>query len=335
MQWIEQKYIRILGLNLLRFKEIRTDTWNFRCPICGDSTSSEMKARGYIFSDGGTGYIFKCHRCGDARPFASLLKIVSPSTYGDYKKERFGETGKRRVRNRKKRDVTKQQKVSDSVLNGLHTINSLCDAHPAKSYLENRLIPNRFFDDIYYVDDMSVFSTRLPEYEDTKFDDSPRVIFPFRDKDGNLTHIQGRAIVPVDKARRFYTLDVAGGNKIFGLNRADFSKPVYVVESPIDSLFVRNGIAAAGSDASSEHLTTENTVYVWDNEPRSHQNVKRAYAAIDAGFSIVVWTRGLREKDVNEMIMSGMTKSELNKLLRERTFRGHRAKLELAGWSRI
>ena len=53
--------------------------------------------------------------------------------------------------------------------------------------------------------------------------------------------------------------------RIFGLERLDVSKKIYITEGPIDSLFLPNAIAVAGSDLEVETLK-RNAVYVFDNE---------------------------------------------------------------------
>jgi len=88
--WIDVKYIRFLGVYLNLFKEKQQNLWNFRCPICGDSTSDATKCRGYIYLYNNT-YLYKCQRCGDSRPFVSLLYIISPELHKQHKMEVFKE----------------------------------------------------------------------------------------------------------------------------------------------------------------------------------------------------------------------------------------------------
>jgi len=103
--WIDVKYIRFLGVYLNLFKEKQQNLWNFRCPICGDSTSDATKCRGYIYLYNNT-YLYKCQRCGDSRPFVSLLYIISPELHKQHKMEVFKENhgGKTRKTNNRIQD---------------------------------------------------------------------------------------------------------------------------------------------------------------------------------------------------------------------------------------
>ena len=64
MNLIDSKYIGLVSSRLQKFKKVKSDLYNFRCPICGDSQRNKNKARGYIYPvKGNTNY--KCHNCGD------------------------------------------------------------------------------------------------------------------------------------------------------------------------------------------------------------------------------------------------------------------------------
>lgn len=59
-------------------------------------------------------------------------------------------------------------------------------------------------------------------------------------------------------------------------------------------------------------------------------------SAIKKGKSIVVWPVSSDTKiDINDMIKMGITKNQLMHIIRKRTFKGLKAKLELNQWKRI
>ena len=119
--------------------------------------------------------------------------------------------------------------------------------------------------------------------------------------------------------------------KIYGLNRIDWKKTVYVVEGPIDSLFLDNCIATAQSDLRLKNRK-DNIVLVPDNEPRNEQIVKQIENFIDNNYSVVLWPESVKEKDINEMIISGKTKSDIQHLIEQNTFNGISAKLKFTNW---
>ena len=82
---------------------------------------------------------------------------------------------------------------------------------------------------------------------------------------------QGRAFGKEEP--RYITIKLdENKRRIYGLDRLDVNKKVYVVEGPIDSLFLPNSIAAAGSDL---NINLPNAVYILDNEPRNKQIVDK------------------------------------------------------------
>ena len=83
--------------------------------------------------------------------------------------------------------------------------------------------------------------------------------------------------------------------KVFGLNRVDFKKTVYITEGPFDSLYIDNAIAMAGADVDWALLSGKDRVFVYDNDKRNKEIVNRMEKAIDKGYEIVIW-RELRRK---------------------------------------
>jgi hypothetical protein len=115
----------------------------------------------------------------------------------------------------------------------------------------------------------------------------------------------------------------------------DFKKEVIVVEGPIDSLFLPNCIALAGSSADLSALPLSNdTIYFFDNEPRNKDIVKQMQAYIDSNRRVCI-LEDVPHKDINEMIMSGMSRRNVLDLIHRSTHRGLQAKLALQRWKKI
>ena len=82
--------------------------------------------------------------------------------------------------------------------------------------------------------------------------------------------------------------------KIYGLDRIDLNKPVMITEGPIDSLFLDNAIALAGSDADGGiNIQHQQCTMIYDNEPRNEHIVSRMIKAVDKNFNLVVWPKTL------------------------------------------
>ena len=121
-------------------------------------------------------------------------------------------------------------------------------------------------------------------------------------------------------------------DKIFGLNRIDKNKPLFAVEGPIDSLFLDNCVAVAGADFNK--LPLDYTI-IFDNERRNRELLKQIEKTIDNGYKVVLWPDDIKEKDINDMILSGKTKQEIKLTIEENTYQGNMAKMRLTTWRKV
>ena len=99
----------------------------------------------------------------------------------------------------------------------------------------------------------------------------------------------------------------------------------------LDSCFVNNSIAMAGSDATL-NLNDVNAIMVYDNEPRSIEIVKKMEKAVSKHYSVVVWPEGIKNKDINDMIMSGMSEADIKLIIEQNTYNGLQANMALVNW---
>ena len=340
MSYIDAKYLNLLSAQLGQFKR-KTDTlWNFRCPFCGDSQKDKTKARGYVFVKDNA-YIFKCHNCGAGASLSNLLKHVNPELQKQYALEKFGDrvnktVDKPKEQEYKKVDVRRLRKpqfLKDTPLSKIKKVSQLAWNHPAKTYILKRKIPAPLHSELFYA---PKFYKWVNECIPNKFPnitkDEPRLVIPFIDEQNRLIGFQGRAFGKSQPKYITIMLD-EDAPKIYGLNRIDWSKPIVIVEGPIDAMFLDNAIAMAGSD--SARFTADNAVFCWDNEPRSQENIKRMERAIEEGKSVVIFPNGIEEKDINDMVLSGRDPDEIQAIISNNTFNGLMAKAKLSEWRKI
>ena len=116
--------------------------------------------------------------------------------------------------------------------------------------------------------------------------------------------------------------------KIFGLNTWNENKTTYIVEGPIDSLFVENSLAMAGADLSTckTLLNDIDVVFVYDNEKRNKEIVKKMDKIISDNHKIVIWPNHVMEKDINDMILNNVN---VMSVMENNTFQGLIAKTKL------
>jgi len=199
--------------------------------------------------------------------------------------------------------------------------------------VQNRQIPASKQYKLYYAPKFnewvnSIIPGKLPTVEN----DKPRLIMPFIDKAGNLFGFNARAFGN-DELRYITIMIDEDMPKVFGLDDVDFSKKYYVAEGPIDSLFLSNAVAMAGADGNASGLeSTENAVFIFDNEPRNKEIVARMEKCLDRGYKVCIWPKNVLQKDINDVIMTGVTQASLELIIDNNTFSGLEGKLQLTYW---
>ena len=87
----------------------------------------------------------------------------------------------------------------------------------------------------------------------------------------------------------------------------------------------------AGSDG---QINFDDTIMVYDNEPRSVEIVKKIQKSINKGFKVVIWPGTLEYKDINDMIMSGLNKADVKLIIETNTYKGLQANMALTNWKK-
>lgn len=341
MLYIDAKYAAILGSQLRNFKIVKPYLWNFSCPVCGDSSTKKTKARGYIFQMKSE-LVYKCHNCGLSCNFGNLLKRVNSNLYDEYVLERYKENASKHTDHKDVgRFIPETKPVvlewEDEVLSSLKRLDKLDPTHPAVKYVAKRKIPEKFWSKLYFAPRFKSFVNSVePKFQEPVVDEHPRMIIPFFNKHGKCFAFQGRAYG--DEQPKYYTIKVGENvEKIYGLDTVDYGRRIYVVEGPIDSLFLPNAIAVSGAsfDTPTIRQLLTNATIVMDNEPRNKDIVKQMSKYIDSGYSVVMYPDNVQEKDINDMILAGRSPEEVTNLINTNTFSGMEAKLKFADWRKV
>jgi len=330
--YIDLKFINDLSGRLSQFKKKTDYLFNFRCPHCGDSQKSKTKARAYLYRVKNDMF-FKCHNCGQGQNLANFIKFVDPKLYESYLLERYKKSAP--ATPKPKFDFKPTKFTNQTPIDDLKSIKDLPEDHPARLYCVNRKIPEKYFDKLFLSDKfMTLVNEVKPNtYKITK--DHPRLIIPFYDTTGKIFAFQGRAFGKEQPKYLTIKLD-ENKQKVYGLDKVSFQKPIYITEGPIDSLFIDNCLAAGGADLFLKNkIPNENITYIFDNEPRNKEIVKRMYKVIEQDFNVVIWPEDLQLKDVNDMIMSGLTKFELQDIISNNTYSKLSALTKLNYWKKI
>jgi len=324
--YIDKKYINLVSPQLERFKWKSSEIANMRCPLCGDSQRNKTKARGFFFPKKND-YFYKCHNCGAGHSVYRFLEAVAPALAQEYALERWrnGENGKS--------NYVKPEEPQIALPRAqlrLPRVDALPPEHPARVYLESRRVPhldrfyfsNAFGDWVRSIDDTY---TTLPNDE--------RIVIPFVNKAGELVAAQGRCLSGSKNAIRYITVKFGkDGRAIYGEDRLDYSKRIYAVEGPIDSVFLDNAVALAGSELAHATRLFSDCVVVYDNEPRNTEIVHKVEAAIRDGYTVCVWADSVGEKDINDMVLAGRSPQEIQSMIDECACSGLTALARFSQW---
>ena len=322
MDHVDSKFIGLISSRLEKFKRVKNNLYNFRCPVCGDSKKNKSKTRGYLYAVKANTN-FKCHNCGASMSLNNFLKQVDPVIHKQYTMEKFksGHTGRNFVAEEpefkfeapKFKKKLKLPKASE-------------DPRPAGYLTARKLNP----DDFYFAEKFKKFANSLKPTFDSEDHDEERIIIPLYYKK-NLIGFQGRSL-GLSKVKYITVMLDDDAPKIYGLDNIRTDAPVYVTEGPFDSTFISNAIAMCGADADVRKWGISNPVWIYDNEPRNREITNRISKTIDSGESVVIWPDNIDDKDINDMVMSGL---DVESVIKSNTYSGLEAKLKFTTWKKI
>lgn len=332
--FLDKKYISLVSSKLDKFKQKSTDLYNMRCPVCGDSHKNKTKARGYLYRKKND-FFFMCHNCGSSMSFGNFLKSLDVLLYKEYQLERYKNDSHSNVK-APDFSLAKTKPIFKKTIN-LPTIDSLPENHPAKQFMVKRKIPKEKNKFIFFAKDFASFINELlPNNEKNLTENDERIVIPFYDENNILQGVQGRTLGKSEI--RYITIILnEASKKIYGLNNLDLSKKIYVVEGPFDSMFLQNSIAVMDASLYKVNMLLGKLdyVFIWDNEPRNKEITKHMAKSIRLGLNVCVWPKTIKEKDINDMILNGMSGSAIQSIIDNHTYNGIRAKLEYEQWNKI
>jgi len=323
MDIIDSKYIGLVSSRLLKFKKVKANLYNFRCPICGDSQKHKNKARGYLYPVKAD-MNFKCHNCGASTTFNNFLKTIDPTLHKQYVMEKFKERNVGRGSIIPEPEFNFKKPVFKKKLD----LPKASEVKIAKEYLEKRkLDPSKF----YFAYKFKEWTNTQKQTFDTIGRDESRIIIPMYDEDKILIGFQGRSLGP--NSVKYITVMInEDAPKIYGLDKINNEKPIYIIEGPFDATLVQNGVAMCGSDLDIRSFGWSDYIYVYDNEPRNREIVNRIAKTIDGGDKVVIWPTSVVEKDINDMVLGG---HNVMSVLESNTYSGLKAKVKFNNWKKI
>ena len=330
------KYLNLISNSLSQFKRKSDRLWNCRCPICGDSQYKKTKARGYFFVKGQT-IRYMCHNCGVSMSFSYFLKTHNGQLYSEYCLEQFRKPSGKVTDD----DIApppvpqfKPKRLIDEILDRLDT---LPDDNIAVQYARKRQIPESRFKELYFIDNVKNLEQLSERYRDKIVTEEPRLVLPFFDWKGQITGLTARALG--NESLRYLTIKVKEDELlIFGTESVKLDRRVYCCEGPIDSLFIDNCIAVAGTGFTKLdqlNIPKNNLTVIIDNQPRNREVVKLYKQFIDKGYDVCIWPENMNGKDINEYVQNGMSPDQLKKLIDSNTYSGLQGVVKFNQWKKV
>ena len=322
MDHVDSKFISLVSSRLQKFKRVKAGLFNFRCPICGDSQRNKSKTRGYLY-EVKANTNFKCHNCGASMSLNNFLKKIDPVIQKQYALEKFkeGHTGRNFVV-----DEPEFKFEAPKFKTKIKLPKAIENPRASGYLMARKLDPSKF----YYSKHFKKFANSLKPTFDSEKHDEDRIIIPLY-YEKNLIGFQGRSIDPNPVKYITVMLD-DDAPKIYGLDNIRTDAPVYITEGPFDSTLIRNAIAMCGADLDISRWGISNPVWIYDNEPRNREITNRIAKTIDAGDSVVIWPNGIDDKDINDMVMSGL---DVQSVIDSNTYSGLEAQLKFTTWKKI
>jgi hypothetical protein len=300
-----------------------------------------MKMRGFIYRKGNDLY-YKCHNCGAGLSLGNLIKQLDPALYKEYVLERY-KSGEGSNTSIKHTTIQIEPPRFGQIKQQQYTNAERCDrlprGHFCVDYLQKRRIPEEVWSRLYYTDNYKKFCDEVYPQHGKEITADKRLVIPFYDTYGALIAVSGRALETADNKLRYVTMrtNESENKLIYGMDKVNLLEKVILVEGPIDSLFLNNCVASGDANLAltAKSISAGKIVLVFDNEPRNKEVVKMIQDAIKLDHDVVIWPDTMTVKDINEMIMGGLSPDEIHSIISSNTVSGLEAQLKFNFWKKV
>jgi hypothetical protein len=336
--FVDLKYLRLISNQLPLFKQKNERLYNCRCIICGDSSKKQNKTRGYFFPQKNE-LFYKCHNCSASMHFGTFLKQYFNGQYNQYVFERYNEglthnKPHQKIEDKFKMEAPVFEKTDEKLIDKImDRVDKLPEDHIAVQFCVKRKIPKDRYKQLYFIKNIKDIGQLNEKYKEQIKSQESRLVLPFFDAEGQMTGLTCRALG--NESLRYVTVKVKEEQLlVFGLDKIDKSKKIYVTEGPIDSLFLPNAIAVAGTAFTKLDilgLPKDNVVAILDNQPRNKDVCKILNKVIENNYQVVIWPQNLQEKDINDIVLAG---KDPKSIIDKHTFKGLEATVKFVEWKR-
>ena len=277
------------------------NTYNAGCPTCREGKSLGKKKRLFFYPESNTLHCFNCCKTWSAFSWITSVcglskdemdsEILTNDNFISIDKRLLG------VLSQKKKELP------DLPFDSINLFDKTqIEFYQNNSYFKSALlyIKSRRLDKA--VNKTSNFYISLSD-----FIHKNRLCIPFYDRNKKVVFYQTRSL---DNSNPKY-LGKSGYEKtIVNLDKIDPEYPyIFIFEGPIDSMFVKNGVGAAGltltksQNIQLSEFPLHKRIWVLDNPSLDETAKGKIQDLINNGESVFKWPLGMSYKDFNEMAM--------------------------------
>ena len=276
--------------------------FNAECPVCREGKSKGRSRRLFYFPN--KNYLY-CHNCSKHwNPFEWIREVTNLSVPEIIKRNNEKINSSTTFVPNNEPAKHKQEVLSDLPENSI----DITDPVQIEFYKDNKVVT----DCVDYCISRRLFtSTNRCKKFYVSLDDrfhKNRLIIPFT-KDNKVVCYQTRALYK-EQTPKYKTK--IGDKSLFGIDNITEEIPyIFIFEGPIDSMFVKNGVAMASltpTDIQREQLNKMigyKHIYVFDNDKNNKQTAARIIKTINKGNTVFVWPSEFKKfKDINEVCVA-------------------------------
>ena len=281
------------------------NVFNAECPVCKEGKSAGRSRRLFYFPH--KGYLF-CHNCSKSwRPFEWVREVTALSVPEILKRNKE-KSGEQYQTIQKYNNITVETDgfvIPDLPENSI----DLTDPTQTEFYKDNKFVKLA----LEYCSSRRLLTAANScnkfyiSLEDKVHKN--RLVIPFYGNNNQIICYQTRALTS-NQFPKYLTK--FGEKELFGLNNIDASVPfVFVFEGPIDSMFVKNGVAMASLAPTEKQLQQLSNligfelIFIFDNDKNNKQTAKKIEKYIKDKRKIFIWPKEFsRFKDFNEICCS-------------------------------
>lgn len=312
MSWVDFHYLKMFQNSLQEFHDLGKNTYNFRCPYCGDSKKNTHKRRGFIYEKAENTF-YHCYNCGVARSFSVFLKEQAPHLWPAYRLECM------RYRNTHSVSSPVTENPRDEKSTQRFAFPSISEFPEITEYAEARKLPQRLIQTLGGTLNINQLLEENGASTDFRYPTGPAIIIPYRNPDLGLEFIQLRYLIP--KIMRYCLIPVRKDpRKIWGRDLEKTKGPVWLFEGVFDACYFENAWSCAGTGMQQAirllHSESRTPVIVLDNEVTSDM-LKKQLSVFRAGLKSVIFPSDFKWKDINQAVCAGISVTDIDSLIRE------------------